>query len=222
MIRADDVVDARERRLLDVAARAVGTQPGKARVVWQLVNGGGEDLDCIAAALQSAKERRRLLLLLELTALADGEVDQRETAWIHAVEAALGTSEQEGLAAHADLLLHAKATHAMSGALGQIPLADAASRRVERRIRGVLRVHARSIRKELQETSELFALLAAATQRPLRDEESATMRRQLLDLCRAVPALAIFAAPGGALLLPILIRVLPFTLTPSSFQDEGI
>lgn len=222
VVRADQVVDNRERRLLEVAARAVGTQPGKARVIWQLVHGGGEDLDCIATALPSPKERRRLLLLLELTALADGEVDQRETAWIHAVEAALGTSEQEGLAAHAELLAHAQATQAMTGALGQVPLADAASRRVERRIRGVLRVHGRAIRKEIQETGELLALLGAATQRPLTDEESATMRKQLLDLCRSVPALAIFAAPGGALLLPILIRVLPFSLTPSSFQDDGL
>lgn len=222
VVRADEVVDARERRLLDVAARAVGTHPGKGRVIRQLVHGGGEDLDGIATALPSAKERRRLLLLLELTTLADGEVDQRETDWIHAVEVALGTSEQEALAAHAEVLAHAQATRAMTGALGQVPLADAASRRVERRIRGVLRVHGRAIRKEIRETGELLALLGAATQRSLSDEESAAMRKQLLDLCRSVPALAIFAAPGGAILLPILVRVLPFSLAPSSFEDEGL
>ena len=36
------------------------------------------------------------------------------------------------------------------------------------------------------------------------------MRAQLVDLAKAVPALAIFAAPGGMLLLPLLAKLLPF------------
>ena len=45
------------------------------------------------------------------------------------------------------------------------------------------------------------------------------MREQLLDLAKTIPALAIFAAPGGMLLLPILLKLLPFNLLPSSFVD---
>jgi hypothetical protein len=46
------------------------------------------------------------------------------------------------------------------------------------------------------------------------------MRAQLIDVAKAIPALAIFAAPGGMLLLVALAKVLPFNLLPSSFQDE--
>ncbi len=51
---------------------------------------------------------------------------------------------------------------------------------------------------EIRETGELGALLtkAAAGQR-LTAEEKRKVRAQLVDLAKAVPALAIFAAPGG-------------------------
>ena len=49
--------------------------------------------------------------------------------------------------------------------------------------------------------------------------EKDKVREQLIDLAKTIPALAIFAAPGGMLLLPILIKLLPFNLLPSSFVD---
>ena len=46
------------------------------------------------------------------------------------------------------------------------------------------------------------------------------MKVQLIDLAKAVPALAIFAAPGGMLLLPILAKVLPFNVLPSAWDAK--
>jgi hypothetical protein len=43
-----------------------------------------------------------------------------------------------------------------------------------------------------------------------------------MDVARSIPALAIFALPGGGILLPVLIKVLPFNILPSSFQDEPV
>ena len=48
------------------------------------------------------------------------------------------------------------------------------------------------------------------------------MQEQLIDVAKSIPALAIFALPGGGILLPVLIKVLPFNILPSSFQDEPI
>jgi hypothetical protein len=36
-----------------------------------------------------------------------------------------------------------------------------------------------------------------------------------------VPALAIFAAPGGMLLLPLLAKLLPFNLLPSAWDKNA-
>jgi hypothetical protein len=75
---------------------------------------------------------------------------------------------------------------------------------------------------EIRETGELGTLLgkAAAGQR-LTPEEKRKIRTQLADLAKAVPALAIFAAPGGALLLPLLVKLLPFNFLPSAWDKVG-
>ncbi len=72
---------------------------------------------------------------------------------------------------------------------------------------------------EIRETGELGQLLAkAAGGRTLSTDEKRKVRSQLVDLAKAVPALAIFAAPGGLLLLPLLAKLLPFKLLPSAWD----
>lgn len=73
---------------------------------------------------------------------------------------------------------------------------------------------------ELRETGELGQLLAkAAAGTALTGEEKRKVRAQLVDLARAIPALAIFAAPGGMLLLPLLAKLLPFAILPSAWKN---
>jgi len=52
----------------------------------------------------------------------------------------------------------------------------------------------------------------------LTTDERRRMKLELMDVAKAIPALAIFAAPGGVLLLAALAKVLPFSLLPSAFQ----
>ena len=74
---------------------------------------------------------------------------------------------------------------------------------------------------EIKQTGELSELLAkAAAGKTLAAEEKAKVKEQLLDLAKAVPALAIFAAPGGMLLLPLLAKLLPFSVLPSAWDRK--
>jgi len=77
---------------------------------------------------------------------------------------------------------------------------------------------------EVSESDEMLRLMwRFARGETLTDEEQGRVREQLLDLAKVVPALGIFALPGGAALLPILARALPWDLLPSSFREkEGI
>lgn len=222
LVRADDVVDGRERRLLEATMRASGVDPGEARLLRRMTQAGGADLDGLASALPDTAGQQQLLTLLEVAAHADGVADARESAWIDAVGDALAAPPSLRLAAHAAVVARLAGGDAVADALGRLPLGDASSRRAERQVRALVARHLRAIVRELGETGDLMVLLAASTTRPLSTDEQKRMRSQLLDLCRTVPALAIFAAPGGMLLLPILARVLPFSLTPSSFRDDGL
>jgi len=73
--------------------------------------------------------------------------------------------------------------------------------------------------KEILESKELMVLLAYSTRRDLNDKEKKKVKKQLLDICKSVPSLAIFLLPGGSLLLPIFIKFIP-TLLPSSFNEN--
>lgn len=78
--------------------------------------------------------------------------------------------------------------------------------------------------KELHESKELVALITKSTTRELTRDEKKKVRKQLGDLAKSIPALAVFMLPGGAILLPLVLKVLP-NLLPSAFQsnklDEG-
>lgn len=73
--------------------------------------------------------------------------------------------------------------------------------------------------QELSQSKEALFLLRKSTHTPLDEKEKAKVRIQLLDICKAIPALAVFMLPGGALLLPLLIKLLPDIL-PSAFKDD--
>jgi len=79
-----------------------------------------------------------------------------------------------------------------------------------------------AVMTEIRETGELGTLLAkAAAGHALTADEKRKVKAQLIDLAKAVPALAIFAAPGGMLLLPLLAKLLPFNLLPGAWDKAA-
>lgn len=74
---------------------------------------------------------------------------------------------------------------------------------------------------ELLESKELLALLTKATTTELSKEEKKKVKEQFKDLVKSMPSLAVFMLPGGAILLPLLLKVIP-NLLPSSFRDNEI
>jgi hypothetical protein len=80
-----------------------------------------------------------------------------------------------------------------------------------------------AVATEIRETGELgFLLTKAAAGQRLTGEEKKKIRAQLIDLAKVVPALALFAAPGGSILLPLLVKLLPFNVLPSAWEKLGV
>ena len=86
-------------------------------------------------------------------------------------------------------------------------------------IKIVLHKNKRRLALELKQSKEAVFLIKKATHSNLSEEEKEKIKIQLLDICKAIPALAVFLLPGGALLLPLLIKLIPDIL-PSAFQDD--
>lgn len=74
---------------------------------------------------------------------------------------------------------------------------------------------------ELKQSKELVALIRKSTVKELTLAEKEKVKTQFLDIAKSMPALAIFLLPGGALLLPIVLKIIP-TLIPSAFRDNEV
>tara|TARA_R110002073_G_scaffold294617_2_gene460405 strand:+ start:421 stop:1071 length:651 start_codon:yes stop_codon:yes gene_type:complete len=75
--------------------------------------------------------------------------------------------------------------------------------------------------QELKDSKELMVLLSQSTVRDLSAEEQKKVQEQLLDIFKSIPSLAIFMLPGGALLLPLVVKFIP-KLLPSAFDENRI
>lgn len=81
--------------------------------------------------------------------------------------------------------------------------------------------NSKRLQKELSESAELVSLLSKSTVKDLSAEEKKKVQNQLIDIFKSIPSLAIFMLPGGAVLLPIFIKLIP-KLLPSSFDENRV
>lgn len=88
-------------------------------------------------------------------------------------------------------------------------------------VRRLIKRNSKRLLRELSESKELIYLLSKSTTTELTNEERKKIKEQLLDIFKSIPSLAIFALPGGAILLPIFIKLIP-TLLPSAFDDNRV
>lgn len=158
---------------------------------------------------------------LVLAALVDGRLTPDERRFLNATGAALGFTEAQRR--RLTQRLHA-VVRRDAAAFNAVTLAAnfaAADPPVEVRLARTIADNADALWREIRETGDLGVLLARrARGQQLSDDEQRRMWEQLKDVVRAVPSLAVVALPGGFVLLPLLLKVLPFDLRPSSFRDD--
>lgn len=75
--------------------------------------------------------------------------------------------------------------------------------------------------EELYESKELVFLVKKSLHKELSAEEKDKISSQFKDIIKSMPALAIFMLPGGALLLPLILKIVP-ALLPSAFRENEI
>ena len=176
--------------------------------------------EAVAQGITSPALRRFALEQVLLAALADRSLDEGEVAFVERLAAALGVDAQEValLEIEADDFYRKNRDALVALQLAETP--EGLPHALTTRLGELVLDNLDRILQEIRETGELAQLLAKASAgNSLTSEEKGKVREQLIDLAKAIPALAVFAAPGGMLLLPILLKLLPFNLLPSSFVD---
>jgi len=175
----------------------------------------------IAGALHSTALRRFAVTQVLLAAFMDRSFDAGEVAHVDRLAKASGIGAAELGALEGEVEEFYRRNLAALRALRLAEEPEGLSPALSTRLEALVLANLDRVAQEIRETGELAELLAkAASGGQLDGVEKAKIREQLIDLAKTIPALAIFDAPGGALLLPILIKLLPFSLLPSSFVDR--
>jgi hypothetical protein len=177
------------------------------------------DLDVLVRPVRSRRLRRFILEQTVLASLVGGRRSPPELAFIRALARALRISPEvlreieaevaEFYAEHRSILdVFTVSAHAATLA---DELVGGMQRSLDKNVQALL--------LEARMMGELSVFLRKlAVGQSLTADERRRMRQELLDVAKAIPALAIFAAPGGLLLLAALAKLLPFSLLPSAFQ----
>ncbi len=209
---------------LQVLARQIkslGLSRASKRGLLRLLKGKAEPL-LVAAAVNDDRTRDFLLEQVILGAMLDGHVSEQESVYIGDLAAWLVVSAEELARLEAEVLEFYEQHKAYLDVFMVGSAVKLHRQRMIERLQGTIGENLGSIVREIRETKELAELLYRDS---LGDELSKAERRkmakQLVDILRAIPALAIFSLPGGALLLPLLFRVLPDGLKPKVFSKRS-
>ena len=174
----------------------------------------------LAEKVRRREHRRFVLAQAVLASLVDGRRSPAEQRYLDELARAFGFEPNALKALEVELAAfyaeHREFVDTFTASEAGLELADEVvdelSRKVEQNLAKVM--------VELRQTGELAELLGkAARGASLGPEEKAQLRQSLLDLAKAVPSLAILAAPGGLLLLAALTKVLPFNILPSAWDE---
>jgi len=166
-------------------------------------------------------ENAYLLDMACLTVWEDHSLDYKESKFIFGIGKDIGFTKQtilESLENVADFFeKNAKTIPFLKENNLAVQFYDSMSKVVNKLI---LR-NSKRLQKELSESAELVSLLSKSTLRDLTKEEKKKVQNQLIDIFKSIPSLAIFILPGGAVLLPIFIKLVP-KLLPSSFDENRV
>jgi hypothetical protein len=174
----------------------------------------------LAPHLHSEPLRRFALTQVLLAALVDGRFEAGEVRFVEQLAQAVNVDAAALAQLEVSVADFYRNNQAALAALRLAETPEGLPHVFTTRLEAAVADNLARILQEIRETGELAELLAkASVGGTLSLTEKAKVREQLIDLAKTIPALAIFAAPGGMILLPILLKLLPFNLLPSSFVD---
>jgi hypothetical protein len=219
LARADQGLSPSARRSIVGQLRALGLPQDLSREVWNALE-HPRSPEVIAAQIRSPRTRAFILEQVVLGSLADGWRTPRERQFLKRLAQTLEIPEGE--LAHIEVDL-AEFYAAQPDFVDRFRVQDSLEDLRDQALGSVSELIERNwmaLLAEVQRGRELsHALSILAKGGKLSAEQRRRLREQLLDLAKTIPGLALFAAPGGLLLVMALAKVLPPSFLPSILVD---
>jgi hypothetical protein len=165
--------------------------------------------------------KRFLLDISILNVFANLDADQSERDFIEELRKFMNISEQEVEEAMMFIENFIITNREESDFLTDVPSYERVYGSFSNRWKKVLTRNKDKLAIELKESKELVFLMKKSMSESLTQEEKKKVKSQLKDLLKSMPAVAIFLIPGGTILLPMMVKIIPDIL-PSAFKENEI
>ena len=220
LIWADDYIASEEQQVFEKYIEQSGLEESKQKELGRRIREPVKKAD-VKCSFTQASISRYMVELLILLSFIDNQEAWQERELIENISQKLGFSSDE----LEELYITVAEFFSVNSERLEFLKNNAAAKQLQDymndKVFMLVKKNVGNIMQEIEETKELSELLVKATNTTLTMEEKQKVQDQLMDIAKTIPALAIFALPGGGILLPILIKVLPFNILPSSFQEEA-
>ncbi|WP_452227107.1 LETM1-related biofilm-associated protein [Lacinutrix cladophorae] len=171
--------------------------------------------------IQSELETQYILDMACMATWTDASIDKKEYEFLNQLGIDLKLEQQKVNEAITAITLFYNTYKEQIVLLGSKNIVKTFYDNSSKMVSKLISRNSKRLYKELGESKELMLLISQSTIRDLNDEEQKKVQGQLLDIFKSIPSLAIFLLPGGALLLPLVIKFIP-KLLPSAFDDNRI
>lgn len=219
--QADGIVDRSEKNMLKVFLASSNLKDNDRNEIDDLINNKASFFDLPDWIKDSWLLRRFMLDLAILTVVADDEFSEIEHQFLDEFSIYLDISKDE-LSEYTGIVerLFVRTRNELDFLADEIAFQKVYNRFLKRWIAIVGRNKHKLI-TELKQSKELISLVKKASTQELSDKEKKLVKTQFKDIAKTVPSLAIFMLPGGTLLLPIILKIIP-DLIPSAFVDNKL
>ena len=156
-----------------------------------------------------------------LTVWEDYSLDYKESEFIYGIGKDMGFADEQIATSLEDITIFFKKNIKKISFLKDTNLAVQFYDSMSRVVNKLILRNSKRLQKELAESKELVFLISKGAVKDLSADEKKKVQDQLMDVFKSVPSLAIFLLPGGAVLLPIFIKLIP-ALLPSSFDENRV
>lgn len=218
---ADGVLEGKEKNLFNIFL-ASSNLKDEVRDEAKLQFKNGATFDDIPFFVKQHWLLKRFLLDISiLTIVSDEELSDEELKYLQNLTVYLEIPAQEleeSLTMTENFLLHAQNDLEF---MKDSTSYEKVYSRLSKRWGKILLRNKDKLGAEIRQSKDLVFLVKKSATEELTKEEKDLVKNQFKDIVKSVPALAIFMLPGGAVLLPLILKVIP-DLVPSAFKENKI
>ncbi|MBP5983642.1 MAG: hypothetical protein KA734_07960 [Fluviicola sp.] len=218
---SDGKIEESEKALFDAFLVSADLDHDERELVKLRLKNGTSLNELDAELIPSWNFKRYLLDLSSLTIYANHDARTAEKEFLEELRIWLDLSQEDLNQAVIMAQQFVLENHKQVGYLKDANTVELMVTNVSKRWIKILGRNKEKLAVELKQSKELVALIRKSTAEELTKEEKEKVKTQFLDIAKSMPALAIFLLPGGALLLPIVLKIIP-TLIPSAFRDNEL